>query len=306
MTTPLPLPPLTALRAFEAAARCGSYVAAAREIGVTPTAISQHIRTLEAFLGKQLFTRFNNRIVLTDAGQVMFEGAHAGLQIISQTAQHNQMVRRPSRVVISCIESIAETWLVPRLAAYAARHANFRFDLRVEPDPVEWIEHGADLRLAYDPAHYPGHTMLLLGADAVQPLCSPAWLERHPALRADGMAAAFAEDLLHVDWGPGFGSRPGWAQWFLQAGLAAPDMAQGSQAGSSAMALDLARHGLGIVLGGRMMAGADLHRGTLVALSPVSVSLARAYALVYPRDERRKQHVTGLATWLEQQWRASD
>src|SRR6185436_12553167 len=79
-TMPLSLPPLNALRAFEAAARTGSYVAAAEELGVSPAAVSQQVRNLEDFLGKQLFMRFNNRVSLTDAGQAIFVGASDALQ----------------------------------------------------------------------------------------------------------------------------------------------------------------------------------------------------------------------------------
>lgn len=300
----LPLPPLTALRAFEAAARTGSYVAAARETGVTATAISQHIRRLEAFLGKQLFVRFNNRIALTDAGEVMFESAHAGLQTISDAIRPDQPVPHRSRVVISCIDSIAQTWLVPQLAHYAASHGEFRFDLRIEPDPVDFSQNRLDLRLAYDPSHYPGYTILSLGADVVLPLCSPAYLDLHPALRTDGMAAVPGEALLTVNWGPSFGSRPGWVQWFAQANLPVPDLSLGSQTSSSAVALNLARQDLGVALDERIMASADLAAGRLIALSEVGVSLRHAYCLVYPRSETRMRDVSGLASWLENQWAA--
>ena len=79
----MPLPPLNALRAFEAAARGGSYVAAAEELGVSPAAVSQQVRHLEQFLGKQLFMRFNNRVVLTDAGRSIHIGTSEALQLIS-------------------------------------------------------------------------------------------------------------------------------------------------------------------------------------------------------------------------------
>ena len=93
---PLTLPPLNALRAFEAAARTGSYVAAAEELGVSAAAVSLQIRKLEDYLGKQMFTRKNNRVVLTDAGHAIRYGAAAALQMISDTTE--QLVSDRSRL----------------------------------------------------------------------------------------------------------------------------------------------------------------------------------------------------------------
>lgn len=297
---PLILPPLNALRAFEAAARTGSHVAAAAELGISAAAVSQHIRKLEDWLGKQLFTRLNNRILLTDAGREVFEGAAAGLQLIADTAEAQRVRPSHARLVISCIESVADKWLVPRLAAYAAAHPGFRFDLRIEPDPADFACHGIDLRLGYDPAHYPDKDMALLVRDVVLPLCSPAYLDRNPAAGAQGMAAVPDEDLLHTDWGPAFGSHPGWRGWHDRAGLPVPVAARGFQIGNSAAALDLAREGLGVVLGQRMVAGADLAAGRLLALSDLSLPLGRAYCLVWPQARRNRRHLAGLVDWLRQ------
>src|SRR5262245_46721540 len=138
---PLLLPPLNALRAFEAAARAGSYVAAAEELGVSPAAISQQVRNLEEFLDKQLFMRFNNRVLLTDAGQMVFIGASDALQSISSLTEQVMSGQTRSRLVISVITSVAERWLEPRLAAFALRERALRIDIRVEADPVDFARH---------------------------------------------------------------------------------------------------------------------------------------------------------------------
>ena len=114
----LPLPPLNSLRAFEAAARAGSYVAAAEELGVSPAAVSQQVRKLEEFLGKRLFMRFNNRVVLTDAGQSIFAGASESLQAISALTQKVISGQAKSRLVISAFSSVAVRWLGAKLAAF--------------------------------------------------------------------------------------------------------------------------------------------------------------------------------------------
>lgn len=296
---------MNALRAFEAAARTGSYVAAGEEIGMSAAAVSQHVRKLEDHLGKQLFTRHTNRITLTDAGRTLFEGAHAGLQIISDTADSSAHEARGARLVISGIESVTEKWLAPRLCAYAQAHEDFRFDLRIEPDPVDLSRHDIDLRIGYDPSPYVGQTIVPLGHDVVLPLASPAYLARHPAARTEGMAAVPPRDLLHVDWGPRFGSRPTWDNWFAAAGLPMPGGGRGARIGNSAVALDLARQGLGVVLGQRMVAHDDLEAGAMVAMSPISLPLKHGYCLVYPPATPLKRHLSGLVEHLVRQWAAA-
>lgn len=257
---------------------------------------------MEDHLGKTLFARLNNRTVLTDAGRVLFEGANAGLRMISDATQAQRVPALRARIVISSIESLAEKWLAPRLAEYSLAHSDFRFDLRVEPDPVDCAESETDLRLAYDPAAYAHQTVRPLGTDVVLPLCSPQYLETRPHVRDTGMAAVPGEDLLVVDWGPSFGSRPGWEQWFAQAGFAPPDTRLGSHIGSSAIALDLAREGLGVVLGQLMVADADIRAGRIVALSPIAVPLRHPYCLVSPQALPQKRHLAGLTDWLTERW----
>lgn len=294
----LTLPPLNALRAFEAAARTGSYVAAAAELGVSAAAISQHIRKLEDYLGKQMFTRLNNRVMLTDAGHAILDGAAAGLQMISDSTEHLVSNRSKSRLVLSSIESVAEKWLVPRLASYARAHPDFRFDMRVEPDPVDFSRHNIDLRLGYDPGQYPEQTTVLLERDVVLPLCSPSYLERNPAAGSLGLAAVPGDDLLHTSWGPNFGSHPSWHNWFSKAGLPPPSISTGFQVGNSGLVLDLVSQGIGVALGQRMMAADAIAAGRLVVLSDVSIALGHAYCLTYPRAKSRKRHLLALVSWL--------
>ncbi|MBN8629458.1 MAG: LysR family transcriptional regulator [Rhodobacterales bacterium] len=295
---PLTLPPLNALRAFEAAARTGSYVAAAEELGVSAAAISQQIRKLEDYLGKQMFTRMNNRVVLTDAGNAIREGTAAALQMISDSTEQLVSDRSRSRLMISTIDSVAEKWLVTRLASYCREHPEFRFELRVEPDPADFARHNIDLRIGYGPSQYPEHSIVLIEQDVVLPLCSPAYLERNPAAAKDGMAAVPEDDLLHTSWGESFGSHPTWHSWFVKAKLKPPLVTRGFQVGRSSLALDLALGGLGVALGQRMMAKDDISAGRLVALSDISIALGYPYCLAYPRAKGRKRHLVALATWL--------
>ena len=296
----LPLPPLNALRAFEAAARSGSYVSAAEELGVSPAAVSQQVKNLEAFLGKQLFRRYNNRIVLTDAGQTIFSGASEALQAISGFTQQVVSGRARSRLVVSALPSIAERWMAPKLAAYRRDHPDFRFELRSEEDPVDFPRYDIDLRLSYGISLYPDMITIPLMQDAVVPVCSPDYLLRNPAVRRTGMAGVPDDDLIHTNWGPTFVSHPPWRTWFEEIGISRPDQSLGYRMGTSSLALDLACAGVGVALGQREMGAADIAEGRLVVIDPRPVPLGHPYCLVYPRAKARRAGLIDLVYWLSE------
>jgi len=295
---PLTLPPLNALRAFEAAARTGSYVAAAEELGVSGAAISQHIRKLEEFLGKDMFIRLNNRVVLTDAGHAIFAGTAGALQIISDATGELMLDHSRSQLVISSIESVAEKWLLPHLAAYSRANPGFRFDIRVEPDPVDFARHNIDLRLCYGAGHYPDQQVTPLAQDTVRPMSSPAYLARNPEVQSGGIAAIPAAHLLHPSWGASFGSHPTWRAWYLKAGFTPPSDKGGFQVGRSSLVIDMAREGLGVALAQQMLAATDLAAGHLVPLSEVTLDLGHPYCLAWPRSKARKKDLLAVANWL--------
>lgn len=299
------LPPLNALRAFEAAARTGSYVAAAREIGVSPAAISQQVRNLEQFFDKRLFARHNNRVVLTDAGHAIFAGTTEALQAISTVTEQTLTGTARSRLVISVLPSVARRWLAPQLAAFVREEPQIRFALRIEEDPVDFDHGEIDLRICYGTNLYPELTRIELRRDEVLPVCSPGYLARNPAAATPGLAGVPDEDLIHTDWGPGFGSLPSWEAWFARNGTVRPGRSKGFVVGMSGLALDFACEGLGVALGQRMLAEDDLKTGRLVALSSLSMPLGHPYSLVHPRARARKAGLQKLLAWLQARKTAS-
>lgn len=237
-------------------------------------------------------------MTLTDAGHSIFDGTTAALQSISDMTEEHLLKRSRSRLVISSIESVTEKWLAPRLADFTRAHPDFRFDLRVEPDPVDFAEHNIDLRLAYDPSHYPEHEIVTITQDLLRPVCSPAFLEANGSVKDRGMAGVSGEDLLHLSWGPNFGSNPSWQTWFAKANLPQPMATKGFLVHSSAVLLDLCREGLGVALGQKLMIEDDLAKGNLLALSDMTIPLGRAYCLAYPRAKQQKRYLMSLVKWL--------
>ncbi|WP_158970380.1 LysR substrate-binding domain-containing protein [Chachezhania sediminis] len=294
----LTLPPLNALRAFEAAARTGSYVAAAAELGVSAAAVSQQVRNLEGFLDKRLFSRLNNRVVLTDAGHAIFAGATEALQSISDLTEQTLSGSARNRLVISTLPSVAGRWLSPRLTAFVRRHPDTRFALRIEDDPVDFSAAGIDLRICYGTNLYPDLVTRRLIADEVLPMCSPSYLARNPAAAGPGLSGVPDDDLIHTDWGPGFGSHPSWEAWFDRNGIDRSARGKGFSVGMSRLSLDMARDGLGVALGQRMMAEDDLLTGRLVALSGIAIPMGHPYSLVHPKSRERRAHLADLIDWL--------
>ena len=286
------LPPLNALKSFECAARTGSYVAAAAELKVSPAAVSQQVRNLERFFRRKLFTRLNNRIVLTDAGQAVQAGITPALEDIATLTRRVLAATSRSKLVVSVIPSLAECWFMPAFAAFAEAAA-LRVDLRVESDPVDFSAGETDLRVFYGSTDYPGLQGVPLFRDEVLPLCSPQLAER--------LSIATAPDdlLIHTSWGQDFASHPSWDEWFGQhEAERRVDPARGHRVGSSQLALDFARRGLGIALGQRALALEHLQKGDLVVLDARALPLGHDYCAAYPRSKARKAGLVQLIDCL--------
>ena len=207
---PLNLPPLNALKSFEAAARTGSHVAAAEELGVSPAAVSQQVRHLEDYLGKKLFMRFNNRIALTDAGQAIYARAAPALEDISDMAARVMTGISRSTLVVSVLPSLADCWFVPQFAGFCASEDLVKIDLRVEDDPVDFARQDIDIRICYGTNLYPDLKTVPLFQDRVLPLCAPPFLDRQPGRSIDWSALP-DENFIHTAWGPSFVSHPAWS-----------------------------------------------------------------------------------------------
>jgi DNA-binding transcriptional LysR family regulator len=164
------LPP-NAFQAFDRAARAGSFAAAVLELGVAPTAISQHIRLLEGRFGKQVFLRRANGVELTDAGRELFPRVAGAFSGLTEGAAHlKTSVSRP-RAALSVIASVGELWPLPRLADLADR-AGVRI-IGENQNPIDFAGRGADIRITYGAAACPGHMVELLFRDRMGPVAAP-------------------------------------------------------------------------------------------------------------------------------------
>jgi len=296
--SPRRLPPLNAIKAFEAVARLGSLSLAARELSVTPGAVSQQLRVLGDFFGKALFVRRHNRLQLTDAGLAVFaETAEIIDRLSAMTARLLEGEQR-AHLVVSTLPSVAVRWLNRELGAFLATAPEVRCELRVEEDPVDFMRHHIDLRISYGEHLYPEMATQRLLRDEVTPLCSPDYLRR-TAIDPRDPASLPERDLIHLDWGASFASYPAWTEWFAAAGKPRQvGGGRGHKTSMSSLAIDLALAGAGVALGQRLLAAPDLAAGTLLAPFPVKLPLTHPYCLVFPRAKAQKRIVTQVVEYL--------
>lgn len=291
------VPPLNALKAFESAARHGSYVAAARDLGVTPAAVSQQVRRLEEHMGRRLFTRFNNRVMLTDAGQSIFAGIAQAFADLAALTDRAAAAPSRKRLVVSVLPSLCDCWFLPRFAKFNALYPEVHLDLRIEDDPVDFATGDLDIRLCYGAALYAELKVILLFTDEVVPLCAPALLNGDAPL---DWAAVPDAMLIHTNWGQNFASHPGWIEWFRKHDVGrVPDVLVGHRVNRSRLALDLAARAFGVALGQRQLAGPDLEAGRLAIADGRAVPLGQAYCAAIPSNKMRKADVARLIEFLQ-------
>lgn len=195
-----PILPLTALRAFEAAARHLSFKDAATELGVTPTAISHQIRALERHCGAALFRRVPRPLILTDAGRSPLPGLRAGFDSIAATIAALRTAQSSPPLGITATNAFAHRWLVPRLPRWRAAHPDISLR-RIGTDRVIDLAAGeADVAIRYTRAPPPGLLCRVLMEDRFWPMCSPKLLAA-AGMQADP-AAVLRLPLIHMGWPP--------------------------------------------------------------------------------------------------------
>lgn len=284
------LPPLAALRAFEAAARHLSFRQAADELSVTPTAVSHQIRQLESLLGVALFERQVRKVILTPEGRALFPALRDGFDRMAEAIAPLLGPKRRRILTVSATPAFVARLLVPRLAAFQAAHPRIDLRLHASTQPVDFAAQQIDAAIRYGQGPYRGlrHEPLLHTRFA--PMCSPALKLRKPADLA-------RHPLLHFQWQPIFREPPDWATWRRVAGQTALDVRRGITFTDETHAIDAAIAGQGVALLNTALVADALARGTLVM--PFGPELeGLPYQLVYPPDAEHDPAIAALRAWL--------
>ena len=207
------LPPLSSLRAFEAAARHGSFKRAADELAVTPTAISHRIRVLEDVTGLKLFVRQVRQVTLTDAGAQLYPVLRQGFDAIEAVLARLTQPNRRDRVTVSATHAFTAKWLVPRVARFHALHPDIDLQLHASDATVDFDAHGVDIAMRYGNGPYPGLMTEVMFADAYAPVVNPM-------LGVRSIEDLQSVPLIHFDWQKASPANPTWEAWFARTGLA--------------------------------------------------------------------------------------
>jgi LysR family glycine cleavage system transcriptional activator len=303
----LAIPPLNALRAFEAAARHLSVSKAAQELRVTASALSHQICGLEALLGLKLFERRARSIALTPAGQLLYPGLQTGFMHIHDALTRLRNASQERVLVISTSPGFTSKWLAPRLYRFATAYPETDVRVSSSVGNANFTTDGVDIAIRNLPSDDRGDLSLTiekLTDISFVPVCSPKLIKllgrptrpqtlaRMPLIHDDMLA-----DRPHV---------PTWTDWFKAAGVNDADVSRGLRFNSPDHALQAASEGAGVLLSQYVLAYDDLRSGRLVIPAKFMLSTGRAYHFVCPKSRTEYPHVQAFRTWIKQEVTAID
>jgi len=281
------LPPLSALRAFEAAARHLSFKLAAAELHVTPTAISHRIKALETELGVKLFRRLTREIRLTEEGHALAPSLRDAFDRVAAAVERVQRAPTHAVFTLSTLTTLAMSWLVPRLPRFQLLHPQIDVRVSTSQKTVDFTREDFDAALRYGIGGWPGLVQHKLFDDRLTPLASPALARKlkRPADLAN-------VPLLDTD------PDPEWHVWLEHAGLARMPVRRGASFDSTRIALEAAAAGIGVALGDPLFAADQIAAGQLVQPFAAIATTRRAYWFVYPEAFATRPKIIAFRDWL--------
>lgn len=284
------LPPLNALRAFEATARHLSVKNAADELSVTPGAVSQLVKTLELHLGVELFRRVNRGIFLTDAGQAYLPPVRSAFRQISDATRRVAVPPETGILTVSATPFFASAWLVPRMKSFQDEHPDIDLQVSTSHTLADFSRDGVDVAIRHGLGRYAGLRSQRVLTVEIVPVAAPA------LVRSLGMPAA-PVDLAR--W-PRVNDteRKGWAMWFEAQGIDHAGPARGPSFDDSGLLLKAVLAGQGAGLLPAALVADDIAEGRLVQLSDVTWLEDFAYYLVYPEDSHNRPKVAAFRAWM--------
>jgi LysR family glycine cleavage system transcriptional activator len=285
-------PSLTALRAFETAARTLSFTGAAEELNQTQGAISHQVNMLEVRLGLKLFVREARGLKLTDAGQKYLPLVKDALDRL-RTAEDLIRPTRPSVLTVTVSPNFASKWLVPRLGGFSVTHPNLDLRISASLKHVDFSREDIDLAVRHGTGEWPELHVTRLCAEELFPACSPILLQRGPPMRTPA-------DLAGHVLGHGR-SRKHWRDWLASFGIECSDTERGPVFDQTALAIDAAVAGQGIALARTALASLDLIAGRLVRPLKEARTAEFSYWIVCRKSVADEPKISQFRSWLIEQ-----
>lgn len=291
-----PLPPLSSLRSFEAVARQLSFSKAAKELHVTPGAVSQQIRALEELLGAKLFDRTRRWVALTDIATRMLPDIQAGLDSLSRACSSKTAPVGERTLTISVAPSFASKWLLPRLPGFYDQHPDVDLRISATVGLADFKRDKVDLAIRLGHGHYPGLHAEPLFTEALTPLCSPELLKGKGRLKTPDDLRKHR--LIHDTSIPGGGEHAAWDRWLDLAGAKHVSAHRGAKFTLAELAMQAAIDGVGVVLGRIVLAERDLAAGRLVRPFKTTLPLDVSYFLVSSGATATRPEILHFRNWL--------
>lgn len=291
------MPPMTALRAFVAAAQQRSFARAAAMLNVTPAAIGQQVRLLEAHVGHPLFRRDRrSELELTDAAARLLPGLEEGFGAILAAVERLDEAVDDAPLRVSVAPSFGLKWLLPRLGRLRMRHSDLDVRIATTVALADFEADEADCAIRFGAGAYPGlHAQILL-SDYVIPVCSPRLLEGpRPLARAADLAG---HTLIHDDGAAIDASAPDWHAWLRDEGVEGVDVSRGPRFDQALMVIEAAIAGQGVALARNNLVSDDLARGRLVQPFGAPRKVLHSYHFVCPPHRLPSARVQRFLGWL--------
>ena len=287
---PRQLPPLNAVKTFEAAARHGSFARAAEELCVTQGAVSHQVKALEDALGLKLFHRERQRLVITEAGRSYLEVVRDALDRIAAGTERLLQRQSAGVLTVSTSPNFASKWLVHRLARFALAHPGIDLRISASLHHVDFAREEVDVAIRHGDGQANGLHVTRLCTEELGIVCSPKLLSGKNALRKP--ADLGRHTLLHIN------DRNDWRRWLEAACVENVDVSRGPILNQASMAIDAAVDAQGVALARSALATWDLICGRLVRPFELSLPVPYAYWIVCPRATANLPKITTFRDWL--------
>ncbi len=287
------LPPLTALRAFDAAARHMSFARAAEELNVTPAALSFQIKSLEDHLGQPLFRRLNRAVDLTKAGRILAPGAEEAFQTLRVAWQLTRRSLDNRTLTVTAGPDFTAKWLAPRFYDFAHAHPDIDLSFSAGLRVMDFARDAIDVAIRF--GHVPGPDLFSdpFPVEWLTPVMTPQLATRYPT------AEALRDAPFLMDESLGFLQPDAdWATWFRAMGLDFAPTQGAARFSQADHAIDAALAGAGVVLGRQALVIKDLHEGRLVAPYGRAVTIDTRFRFLCPKGTENRPHIAAFRSWV--------
>ena len=288
------LPPLNALRAFEATARHMSFKKAAAELNVTPAALSHQVKALEEHLGVPLFRRLHRRIETTENGRLLYPDMRQAFELLAQGVSRIRPETSGAALNIGVGPAFAAKWLVPKLWRFMEAHPDIEVRIAALLGMSVLGPGGVDISLRFGTEVPPGTYAERLLDETLVPLCSPGLRDSLGLRAAPDIARA---PLVHDD---STASVPGWSDWMRVAGTPI-DAARGVRFNHADLAIDTAESGAGVVLARKTLAWSAMTTGRLVQPFGPVLEVEPCFRFICPKGTEERLEIATFRQWIRKE-----